>query len=198
MESYKLQPSPYLLMRKSWRFWPCIQSKLDVNNFLLLPDKALDSLSLTWSARNKHFLRQLKIISYTETLLVKRPKRSKSFLGKKEDEKKRKLSAFHGWLTVNLRGKGTGAEPTGSVHPVMSLSVTEGGALNLPLFGGTERAQTQIPGARLWVWNPQLGDVGGGVHSEKKPCHWLYTGQTEIQWRVIGQWNLYPCNFYCM
>lgn len=41
----------------------------------------------------------------------------------------------------------------------------------LPMFSSTQRAQTEVPGACLWVGNPQFGDISGGVHREEKPCH---------------------------
>lgn len=41
----------------------------------------------------------------------------------------------------------------------------------LPMFSSTQRAQTEVPGACLWVGNPQFGDISGGVHREEKPRH---------------------------
>lgn len=29
----------------------------------------------------------------------------------------------------------------------------------LPMFSGAQRAQTEVPGARLWVGNPQFGYI---------------------------------------
>ena len=37
------------------------------------------------------------------------------------------------------------------------------------MFSGTERTQTEVPGACLWVRDPELGDVGSDVHREEKP-----------------------------
>lgn len=41
----------------------------------------------------------------------------------------------------------------------------------LPVFSGTQRAQAEVPGARLRVGNPQLGDISRSVHREEKACH---------------------------
>lgn len=40
-----------------------------------------------------------------------------------------------------------------------------------PMFSGTKRTQAEVPGACLWVGNPQFGDVCGGVDREEKPGH---------------------------
>jgi len=40
--------------------------------------------------------------------------------------------------------------------------------MSSPVFSGTQRAQAQIPRARLWVGYPQLGDICGGVNGEMK------------------------------
>lgn len=40
-----------------------------------------------------------------------------------------------------------------------------------PVFSGTKRTQAEVPGACLWVGNPQFGDVCGGVDREEKPGH---------------------------
>lgn len=37
-----------------------------------------------------------------------------------------------------------------------------------PVFSGTQGSQAQIPRARLWVGNPQLGDICSGVNGQMK------------------------------
>lgn len=41
----------------------------------------------------------------------------------------------------------------------------------LPMLSGTQRAQAEVPGARLWVRNPQFGNISRGVHRKEKPGH---------------------------
>lgn len=37
-----------------------------------------------------------------------------------------------------------------------------------PMFGGTQGAQAEVPGACLRVGNPQFGDISRGIHREEK------------------------------
>lgn len=39
------------------------------------------------------------------------------------------------------------------------------------MFSATQRAQTEVPGACLWIGDPQFGDISRGVHRKEKPGH---------------------------
>lgn len=58
-----------------------------------------------------------------------------------------------------------------------------------PMFSGTKGTQAEVPGACLWVGNPQFGDVCGGVDREEKPGHWFCNSRKIIRtrWRRKGR-----------
>lgn len=100
-----------------------------------------------------------------------------------------------------MQGPGTPTDPQRTwmqaVVGTSPLGGQGGDALGLlPMLGGTERAQAQVPAACLWVGDPQAAEAGSGVDREQEACQGLCrpgevwvsrAGGSPLPWAQLGQ-----------